>query len=71
MGIDTSTSLVGDHLEGIWKKNLTENINGIKDANEQLKVMMVKPGMATRARTGSGDTILYSCYYLNKATNGN
>ena len=44
---------------------MAENSNSIKDVNEQLKVMVLKPGMATRARTSSGDPILYcdKCSY--------
>ena len=65
MGKVTSTSLMGDHLEEIWKRNMVENVNSIKDVNDQLKVMVVKPGMVTRAHTGSGDLILYcdKCSY--------
>ena len=59
MGKDTSTSLLADHLEGHWKRNMTDNINAITDANEQLKAMVLKSGMATRARTGSGEPILH------------
>ena len=67
MGKVTSTSLMADHLEGHWKRNLKDNMNTIKDANEQLKAMVIKSRMATRARTGSGEPILncdmcsYSC----------
>ena len=47
IGNVASTSLMGDHLEEIWKRNMVENVNNIKDVNDKLKIMVVKPGMAT------------------------
>ena len=67
MGKTTSTFMLADCMESYWRRNMTENASSINEANECIKSMVIKPGMATRARTSSGDPILncdkcsYSC----------
>ena len=65
MGKVTSTSLVADCMEKHWIKNMKDNIESIKEINLTLKVMVIKAGMVTRARTSSGDPILFceNCEY--------
>ena len=65
MGMVTSTSLLADCLERHWKNNITNNIEGINEANNALKSMVLNPGMVLRARTSSGDNIIYceKCNY--------
>ena len=59
MGKVTSTSLLADCLEDIWKTNMGINEDNIDEANNALKSMVIKPGMNLRARTSSGDQIIY------------
>ena len=65
MGKVTSTSLMADCLEKHWTKNIQLNTNSIKEANMRLRRMVVKAGMATRARTSTGDPTLHcdKCSY--------
>ena len=68
MGETTSTLMLAECMEGYWNRNMTENENSIKDANEGIKAMVIKPGMATRARSGSGEPTLFcdKCNYSVK-----
>ena len=59
MGKVTSTSLLADCLEGIWKNNMKANKENIDEANIALKNLITKPGMVFRARTSSGDQLIY------------
>ena len=61
MGNVTSTSLLADCLERHWRKNTQENMCSIKETNDKLKVMMVKPGMTIRTRTNTAEAITLYC----------